>query len=935
MPALEGKVEDAIKDTLRSVDFDSASYFWSTVEWNLGSVGSSRIMSLIESATKSAFKGYPIPPQERHVNPRSADEDEVGYFKLKSELDATNRKLRALELQVLQREKDAAKTKAAAEKKRQEEAEAVEKRKQKEAKAIAAAKQHEAKKAAALSWGGAVGTDKLIVSSTCVREIKHGDKVKALELLDLEEGGVLVSSGKTKVHLWKPTGESMRSIDLFEGKLSPLNEAILSIQLSSLGICMEAKEVSISAITRGRIAAAEVLGGTSYAEVWDTSTGTRACDHSQQSHRSGTCVAALPGDLVASADYENNSCKIYIWDATTGKDVATANTSFICRSLAVLPDGRMACGCRGAIHLLNTSTLDVTARLNHDLLDSYVKTLVVLEGGLLASGCEKRVYLWNTLTEDRVGLLVGHTNDVTSLAVLPRGLLASGSDDNTVRVWDVASNACLTVLSGHTRGLVTLPDGCLASGGTGDTIRIWKLSGAERRPATAPVTVGPLCPTCHNHTAVGAKMQGKVFHLCVFCRHVLPEAAEFPALAEKARKEEVKRLLAEIERKNRLKEEEEARLEKARLAEEARLENERLAREKAELAKRARAELEAAESILLAADITALASEDPSNARSAAERAREVRHGSRDKYVAAGVVPALIASLSRQAIHLDMDTLNEIDYLAACESICLSLRFFICGDDISTNRLMAYECVKGGGLHPLVTYIVSSWSNDITAFVVLHQIVKVGGSSDILYAYEKAVAPHVIAYQCKLKYLDLSYAGVAFDLMRQLQPPLYSDSLTWDSKIVLHFVVAALKTTSDNPSSPQALQSCAFLCSKFGDPKHASALIASGCITILSFFLEKHKENMKHSERRVLQNWTENWVENPIDRIPAFLSHLGFLETGFRDRANCALCGAKFGIFLWRHHCQFCRELVCTGCKTERRRKDVLGREKRACEKCF
>jgi hypothetical protein len=56
--------------------------------------------------------------------------------------------------------------------------------------------------------------------------------------------------------------------------------------------------------------------------------------------------------------------------------------------------------------------------------------------------------------------LAGHTACVYALALLPDGKLASGSDDDTVRVWDTASGACLRTL--HTVGcmyaLAVLPD---------------------------------------------------------------------------------------------------------------------------------------------------------------------------------------------------------------------------------------------------------------------------------------------------------------------------------------------------------------------------------------------------------------------------------------------------------------------------------------------
>ena len=64
------------------------------------------------------------------------------------------------------------------------------------------------------------------------------------------------------------------------------------------------------------------------------------------------------------------------------------------------------------------------------------------------------IYLISTATGRIERVLKGHTNVIHSLAfgVPPGGrlLLASGSGDNTARIWDVAAGECRRVLEGHT-----------------------------------------------------------------------------------------------------------------------------------------------------------------------------------------------------------------------------------------------------------------------------------------------------------------------------------------------------------------------------------------------------------------------------------------------------------------------------------------------------
>jgi len=101
------------------------------------------------------------------------------------------------------------------------------------------------------------------------------------------------------------------------------------------------------------------------------------------------------------------------------------------------------------------------------------------DGKLLASGSDDNtVRLWDPATGTCHSTLKGHSGWVHSVAFSPDGkLLASGSKDNTVKLWDPATGTCLSTLKGHSdrvRSVAFSPDGkLLASGADDKTVRLW------------------------------------------------------------------------------------------------------------------------------------------------------------------------------------------------------------------------------------------------------------------------------------------------------------------------------------------------------------------------------------------------------------------------------------------------------------------------------
>ena len=216
-----------------------------------------------------------------------------------------------------------------------------------------------------------------------------------------------------------------------------------------------------------------------FVRIWDVEKNR--CIRELSRHPQGAIhsVAFSPdGNFIASA---NNNNLLRLWDAQTGDFIRRWDHGRTVYSIAFRGDGKLlASGSKDAYVWIWDVAKGSLIKRTPSVYEGIIRSIVFSPDGIFLVFCSDNiVWLWDTGTNEPQQLYE-HKGIVHSVAFSPDGkFLASGSEDRTVRIYNLTKGEQKQILKGHKKPVLSVAfrpsDGqLLASGGMDGKVLLWE-----------------------------------------------------------------------------------------------------------------------------------------------------------------------------------------------------------------------------------------------------------------------------------------------------------------------------------------------------------------------------------------------------------------------------------------------------------------------------
>jgi WD40 repeat protein len=256
--------------------------------------------------------------------------------------------------------------------------------------------------------------------------------------------------------------------------------------------------------------------------IWDTATLQAVNSLPIQRGHVWSLMESSAGEVMyISMTFPGNL--ISIWDVNSqsisDRLLCSHGFSRLCR----LSDGRFVISAGRSLYV-SIGGINSNGQLQFQLVfeggESSILSLVSICAGQLAAILAEGIYIWDTTTWQ--SQMIPDSASANALAATSEGLLLSGSDD-TIRVWNANRLECKVTLPGLNEKincLIDLGNGLIATGSHNNTIQIWNLSQPEESPELVLVADGPIT-TLASHSArnllIAGDRNGNLYWLRLPC----------------------------------------------------------------------------------------------------------------------------------------------------------------------------------------------------------------------------------------------------------------------------------------------------------------------------------------------------------------------------------------------------------------------------------